>query len=382
MSRLLVVLMVVAVTLSASRAPAADPNETVAQSTQVLAELLAIPGKQIPTKMLSDAQGIAVIPRVIKIGLVAGARRGYGVVLVRDATGAWSLPRFVRLTGGSVGWQAGVQGTDVVLVFATRRSIENLVKGKFTIGVDAAAAAGPVGRNAAAATDPRLQAEILSYSRSRGLFLGASLDGSAIELDQGANAAFYGSPDVERPQIVPQAAMQLQNYVTELSGGSQTSPAQPALAGAPVAITSAAAPPSAVRMDALRLSLNAQWAQLAPLLGPQWQAFLALPADAVNPAAPPQLPPLADAYMRYERVAADPQYGALAARPEFQSMMDLIREYITVVGASKPPIDLPAPPPTLAPTGIPAGAAPAAIVPAATVPAGTFPPVDAAGSRR
>ena len=221
-------------------ASAADPNETVNQSEQVLAELVAIPGKQIPAKLLNEAQGVAIIPRVIKIGFVAGGRRGHGVVLVRDAEGAWGLPRFITLTGGSVGWQAGVSGTDVVLVFRTRRSVENLLKGKFTIGVDAAAAAGPVGRNAAAATDATLQAEILSYSRSRGLFLGASIDGSAIELDGAANAAYYQSPDPENPQVIPASATQLQAYVAELAVGSAL---QPVVAGAamqaPVAVGAA-----------------------------------------------------------------------------------------------------------------------------------------------
>jgi lipid-binding SYLF domain-containing protein len=347
-----IVCAAVAAMLPAARAAAADPAETVAESSQVLAELVAIPGKQIPAKLLSEAQGIAVIPRVIKVGFVAGVRRGYGVVLVRDAEGAWSLPRFVRLTGGSVGWQAGVQGTDVVLVFRTRGSVDNLLKGKFTIGVDAAAAAGPVGRNAAAATDPKLQAEILSYSRSRGLFLGASLDGSAIELDEGANAAFYGSTDIEAPQIVPPAALQLQGYVTELTGGAAALAATASADAAPASVISPATvllPATPVRMDALRQSLAAEWGRLAGLLPPQWQAYLALPPDALNPAKAPQLAPLADAYSRYERVAADPQYAALAERVEFQSMMELMREYIAATAATSAPLALPAPPPLPAP---------------------------------
>ena len=133
---------------------------------------MAIPGRQIPETLLAEAQGIAIVPNVIKVGFVAGIRWGHGVVMVRDAEGEWSLPQFVTLTGGSVGWQAGVQGTDVVLVFLTKKSVEGLWRGKFTIGADASVAAGPVGHDAAAATDARLRAEILSYSRSRGLFIG------------------------------------------------------------------------------------------------------------------------------------------------------------------------------------------------------------------
>jgi lipid-binding SYLF domain-containing protein len=328
------------------RAMAADPAETISQSEQVLAELVAIPGKQIPAKLLAEAQAIAVIPRVIKIGFVAGGRRGHGVVLVRDAEGAWSQPRFVKLTGGSVGWQAGVSGTDVVLVFRTRRSVEGLLKGRFTVGVDAAAAAGPVGRNAAAATDTSLQAEILSYSRSRGLFLGASIDGSAIELDEGANASFYGSPNLETPQVIPPAASQLQAYVMELTGGAPGMVAAPGTAaGAPPAAT--AIPPaviSPVRAEALRRSLLAQSAQLTPLLNPEWQAYLGMPANMVEAAAPMDFAALAETTARYEQVASAPQYRELAARPEFQGTLELLREYVAATRVAAPALQLPPPP--------------------------------------
>lgn len=339
--------------LRAESVAAADPNETISQSEQVLAELIAIPGKQIPAKLLSEAQGVAIIPRVLKIGFVAGGRRGYGVVLVRDAEGGWSLPRFVRLTGGSVGWQAGVQGTDVVLVFRTRRSVENLLKGKFTIGVDAAAAAGPVGRNAAAATDASLQAEILSYSRSRGLFLGASIDGSAIELDEGANAAFYGSPDPEQPQVVPLAASKLQTFVMELAGGAIAA-AAPVIAGpqAPVGVDPTALPGAvtpaanvtAVRIEALRRSLAVESSQLAAILNAQWQAYLALPPSVFDPGVPPNAAALAEVGMRFERIRVEPQYADLAARPEFQATQELLREYAVAVQAGPGVLTLPAPP--------------------------------------
>jgi lipid-binding SYLF domain-containing protein len=343
--------LMLAALVAADHAAAADPAETIAQSEQVLAELVAIPGKQIPAKLLAEAQGIAVIPRVIKIGFVAGGRRGHGVVLVRDAEGAWSQPRFVRLTGGSVGWQAGVSGTDVVLVFRTRRSVEGLLKGKFTVGVDAAAAAGPVGRNAAAATDTSLQAEILSYSRSRGLFLGASIDGSAIELDEGANAAFYGSPDPETPQVIPLAASQLQAYVMELTGGAPVVPAMVVApgAGAPAAAAIPTTPipttaVSPVRTEALRRSLVAQSAQLTPLLSSEWQAYLALPAKMFEANAAPDFAALAEATARYEQVAAAPQYRELVARPEFQGTLELLREYVAATRVAPPALLLPPPP--------------------------------------
>src|SRR5579872_5535496 len=129
MHRLLIVTLVLACGMSASHASAAgDPTETIRRSEQVLADLMAIPGRQIPQHLLAGATGVAVIPDVTKIGFIAGVRRGDGVVMVRDAEGEWSLPQFVTLTGGSVGWQAGIQGTDVVLVFKTRKGVEGLMR--------------------------------------------------------------------------------------------------------------------------------------------------------------------------------------------------------------------------------------------------------------
>jgi lipid-binding SYLF domain-containing protein len=332
--------------LFVSSVAANNPATTIADSQQVLTELVAIPGRQIPERLLADAQGIAIVPRVIKIGFVAGVRRGNGVVLVRGADGSWSLPRFVRLTGGSVGWQAGVQGTDVVLVFTTRRSVENLLKGKFTVGVDAAAAAGPVGRNAAAATDTSLQAEILSYSRSRGLFLGASVDGSVIEIDQAANMAFYGSNDLESPQTVPVSAIQLQSLVSELSGGQRLPSVEPASAtGIPAAgNVNQAMVATPLRMEALRQSLITSSGQLSQILNPEWDKYLALPEGIQNPNDGPDLAALVDLDSRFELVGTDAQFQVLTQRPEFQSTRELLREYIDATRTSMPTLVLPAPP--------------------------------------
>lgn len=324
-----------------------DPNTTISQSEQVLAELIAIPGRQIPAHLLSQAQGLAIIPRVIKIGFVAGVRRGHGIVLVRDPDGSWSLPQFITLTGGSVGWQAGVQGTDVVLVFTTRRSVENLMRGKFTIGVDAAAAAGPVGRNASAATDTSLQAEILSYSRSRGLFLGASVDGSAIEINQAANMAFYGSNDLNTPQQIPAAATRMQSFVTELTGGVSVVPNAANQSAAPPSGSNAVVQATAitpVRVEALRQSLVSSSAQLAQLLNPEWEQYLALPAELQNPADGPDLSALEDVFARFQLVSGDVKYADLNSRPEFQSTKDLLREYIDATRTAMPTLVLPPPP--------------------------------------
>lgn len=161
-------------------------------ATRVLADIMQAPDHSIPHDLLRDAYAIAVIPNVIKVGLVFGGRHGDGLISVKSPDGTWSNPVFISLTGGSVGFQAGVSSTDVVLVFRTRRGVDSIVNGKFTIGADAHAAAGPVGRNLNASTDAAMQAEIYSYSRSRGLFAGVSLDGAALRVDDDADAAVYG----------------------------------------------------------------------------------------------------------------------------------------------------------------------------------------------
>ncbi|MEO7063203.1 MAG: lipid-binding SYLF domain-containing protein [Dokdonella sp.] len=159
---------------------------------RVLTEVMQAPDKAIPKDLLANAHAIAVIPDVIKAGFVIGGRRGEGLVSVKTRDGTWSNPSFIGLTGGSIGFQAGVSSTDVILVFRTQRGVESIVNGKFTIGADASAAAGPVGRSAQASTDAQMHAEIYSYSRARGLFAGAALDGTALVIDNTANQAVYG----------------------------------------------------------------------------------------------------------------------------------------------------------------------------------------------
>ncbi len=172
-----------------------EQKEKIDLAGAVLEEIMAIPEKGIPPNLLADAAGIALVPNVIKVGLFLGGRHGTGVLLLRDEQGRWSNPAFISLTGGSIGWQIGAQATDVVLVFKNRKSIDGIMEGKFTIGADAAAAAGPVGRRVEGATDTQLKAEIFSYSRSRGLFAGVSLEGSSLQIDAAANRAYYGRQD-------------------------------------------------------------------------------------------------------------------------------------------------------------------------------------------
>ena len=185
--------LVVAATLWTVSAHAGVAEEKRARNaTRVLNEIMQAPDRRIPQNLLREAHAVIVIPDVIKAGLVVGGRHGDGLISVKTPDGTWSNPAFISLTGGSIGFQAGVQSTDVVLVFRTERGIDSIVHGKFTLGADASAAAGPVGRNAQASTDAQLKAEILSYSRARGLFAGVSLDGSVLSIDHDADQSVYG----------------------------------------------------------------------------------------------------------------------------------------------------------------------------------------------
>lgn len=191
--RTLRVLPLLLLTLALPALAASEVEGRTDNALRVLGEIMQAPDKRVPDKLLARAEAIAVIPDVIKASLVIGGRRGKGLIAVRAPDGTWSNPAFVTLTGGSVGFQAGVQSTDVVLVFRTRRGVDGVVNGKFTLGADASVAAGPVGRAANASTDAQLKAEIYSYSRNRGLFAGVALDGAVIGIDHDANQAAYGA---------------------------------------------------------------------------------------------------------------------------------------------------------------------------------------------
>jgi lipid-binding SYLF domain-containing protein len=311
------------------------PAETIVESEQVLSELMAIPGKQIPQRLLDEAQGIVVVPNVIKIGFIAGARRGHGIVMVRDPDGEWSLPQFVTLTGGSVGWQAGIQGTDVVLVFTTRKGVEGLMQGKFTVGVDASATAGPVGREAAVGTDTTLRSEIYSYSRSRGLFVGVSLDGSALEIDHGAHAYFYGTPTAELPSRVPPSATQLRHFLGDMTPGHQQ---------APSGIERAVPEMSPRRLDVLRRSLNQSAGQLQAILTPEWRPYLAMPREIHEPGAQPSLESLALVQRRFDHINSSGEYRQLVQHPAFQTTYELLREYERALAGTRQTLQLPPPP--------------------------------------
>ena len=187
-----VLIFLVCVVPSAAALAGEQETQRATNAVRVLREVLQAPDRRVPTDMISNAYAVAVIPDVIKAGFVIGGRHGLGLIAVKTENGTWSNPSFITMSGGSIGFQAGVSSTDVILVFRTQRGVDSIVHGKFTLGADASAAAGPVGRTAQASTDAQLKAEIYSYSRARGLFVGASLDGSVIAIDNDANAAVYG----------------------------------------------------------------------------------------------------------------------------------------------------------------------------------------------
>ena len=185
--------LTVAATLSRTVAADSDEADRVKESATVLGEIMGAPDQAIPESVLDKAVGIAVFPGTVRGGFIVGAERGRGILSARDATSkAWSAPAFLTITGGSLGLQIGLRATDLILVIQNQRGIENLVRNEFKVGAGAAVTGGPVGRDAQAATDIQLRAEILSYSRSRGLFAGATIEGSTIKEDRDANGRFYG----------------------------------------------------------------------------------------------------------------------------------------------------------------------------------------------
>ncbi len=187
-------LVVFALSVGTLAAQSSDEARRLSDAATVLDEIMAAADKSVPRSIMEKAEGIAVFPSLLKAGFVVGAQRGHGVLSVRDRkTGTWSAPAFLTITGGSIGAQFGAQAIDLVLVVNNQRGLEQLVKNQFKVGADASVAAGPVGREASASTDIQMRAQILSYSRARGLFAGVTLNGSTIRQDRDANERFYGT---------------------------------------------------------------------------------------------------------------------------------------------------------------------------------------------
>ncbi len=189
---ILTILFITQAALSFQDDKMADAAEESAKAAKALEEIMGIPEKAIPETVLDSAECVAVFPSTIKGGFIVGARKGEGVVSCRTP-GGWSAPVYLDMTGGSVGAQIGVESTDFVLLFMNTKGADHLLKNEFTIGAEASVAAGPVGRAAGASTDWKLNAEILSYSRSKGLFAGAALSGVKISTDDSDMKNVYGA---------------------------------------------------------------------------------------------------------------------------------------------------------------------------------------------
>lgn len=202
-------------------------TEIVLSAVDVLDDMVGSPTSGIPKKLLKEAHAVAVFPHVLKAGFVIGGRHGRGVLCIRKDDGSWSNPVFLSITGGSVGFQVGAQSTDIILVFRTKNGVNSILNGrsKIKLGGDISIAAGPAGVEAGAATDAQLRSEIYSYSRSRGLFAGASLEGAGIKVDWIANESYYDSENmlprdiVSKPGVpVRESAVQLIKTLHDIAG--------------------------------------------------------------------------------------------------------------------------------------------------------------------
>lgn len=170
-----------------------DLQSRISSAKTVLDEIMAAQDRSIPMNILEQATCVAVVPGMLKGAFIFGGQYGQGVVTCRTGKG-WSAPVFIRMAGGSFGFQIGGQSTDLVLVAVNNRGFQDLLKSKFKIGGDASAAAGPVGRSGQAATDWKMNAELLSYSRNKGLFAGIDLDGTSVTQNQEDTNTYYGVP--------------------------------------------------------------------------------------------------------------------------------------------------------------------------------------------
>jgi lipid-binding SYLF domain-containing protein len=198
-------------------------DKRLQDSTDVVKEMMGMPEKGIPQELLDKAQCIVVIPGLKKAAFVVGGQYGRGFASCRKTGAGWRSPAAMRLEGGSFGFQLGGQSTDVILLVMSGRGMDKLLSDKFTLGADAAVAAGPVGRNAKAETDAMMHAEMLSYSRSRGAYAGISLEGATLRPDESENAKLYGHPMsnreiLEKGVATPEPA---RAFVRELNRSSE-----------------------------------------------------------------------------------------------------------------------------------------------------------------
>ena len=260
--------------LATSAVIAGDREDVRAgDAVRVVRQIQSIPESAIPDRLLDEARAIVVVPDTIKAGFIFGGRRGLGMLSVKSPDGTWSNPVFVKLAGASFGFQAGVQSADVILAFRSDRGLDSIVNGKITLGADAGVAAGPVGRNAAAATDGEFKAEIWSWSRARGLFAGVALDGAVLSIDNGANRAVYGQDVTPRmifegraPQAPSAAVVAFRDSLEEATAAARQARSGSGMARSPTP-------------------------QVAPLSAPTSDEASVQALDTGNPATTTPLPP-------------------------------------------------------------------------------------------
>lgn len=277
----------------------------VTNSIATMREIMLIPAKSIPVNLMQKAEGVAIFPGMVKGGFIIGAQRGRGILIIKNNDGEWENPRFATLTGGSLGFQAGIQSADVILVFCTRRSVESAVKGHFTVGADATVTAGPVGRQATVGTDLKLASEIYSYSRSRGIFLGAAIDGCIMEIDHQAMTGYYRNGT---PKDATDLLTMIRGYAGEVMPENTISV-----------------------LEQTRIQLAEANGKLQVILEPQWQSWLALPKEVFLPEGRPVLADLVRVQERFSTVQQNPQYAALQQRSEFQTTLTLLDQYVTLL---------------------------------------------------
>jgi lipid-binding SYLF domain-containing protein len=207
-----------------------DTTERLQNSAQVLKEIAAAPDKGIPEEVLDSAKCMVVVPHLVKGGFIFGAKYGRGVAVCRTSSG-WSAPAFITMSGGSAGLQIGAEGVDLVMLVMNDKGLQHLLSSKFQITGEGSAAAGPVGRHASAGTDWKLNTELLTYSRSRGVFAGLTLEGAVVEQDASSTTAIYGH-DVPFKSILignvsaPAAAGSFLQAVNEISRQARTQEAK------------------------------------------------------------------------------------------------------------------------------------------------------------
>lgn len=182
-----------------------DATERLGKAANVLHEIMQAPDNGIPEEVLEHAKCVAVVPHLMKGGFVVGAEHGKGVATCRTANG-WSAPAFITVSGGSFGFQIGIEGVDLVMIIQHEHGMQKLLSSDFKVGADASVAAGPVGRHASAGTDWKLDAEILTYSRTKGAFAGVALDGASVRQDVDSTRAMYGKKITTRAALTGKVA--------------------------------------------------------------------------------------------------------------------------------------------------------------------------------